>query len=129
MQEYPVNLSYTREHMWARVETDETTVVVGITEDLAESLDEILSIDMPMPGDELDMETICIHVHLRQSIHHLRSPLSGRVLEINRDVLDNPNLLHLAPYAHWLYKMEYDEPEELHLLMSSAQYARFLDQL
>jgi glycine cleavage system H protein len=129
MLEHPEELSYSTRHLWVKADADERVASVGITEDLLERLGEIVSVDMPMVGDELDIDTFCIHLHLESRIHHLRSPLTGRVLEINRDVLDNAALLHLSPYTHWLYRMEFDDADELHLLMSAAQYAKYLDQL
>jgi len=127
--QYPQDLSYSQEYMWTRTNSDDGSAEVGITEDFIESVGEISSIDLPLAGDELDMDHLCIHLHMRSNLRHLRSPLSGRVLEVNKDVLDNPNLLHVAPYKQWLYRMEFDEPDELDMLMSSKQYARYLDSL
>ncbi len=129
MLEHPEDLSYSLRHLWVRVDPETSTGTVGITEELAEGVGEIDSVDMPMVGDELDMDTFCIHLHLKTRIHHLRSPLSGRVIEINRDVLDTANLVHVAPYEKWFYRMEFDDPDELDLLMSAGQYAKYLDQL
>jgi len=126
---HPQGLSYSTRHLWVRLEEDGRTATVGITEELAEQLVEILSVDMPMVGDELDMDTFCIHLHLNSRIHHLRSPLTGRVTEINREVLDSASLLHVSPYQNWLYRMECDDKEEVDLLMSAEQYTRFLDHL
>ena len=123
------DLSYTKHHLWVRMDKEAHAATIGITEELVEQLAEIFGIDMPMVGDELDMDTFCIHLHLKSRIHHLRSPLTGRVTEINRDVLDSASLLHLSPYKNWLYRMEYDDPDEAHLLMSGDQYSRFLDHL
>jgi len=128
MLEYPEKLSYTARHLWVEADEDERVATVGITEELLDRLVEVVSVDMPMLGDELDIDTFCIHLHLENRIHHLRSPLTGRVVEINREVLDNASLLHLAPYTNWLYRMEFDDADELHLLMSAAQYAKYLDQ-
>lgn len=129
MLEHPEELSYSARHLWVKADEDQRIATVGITDDLAEELVEVLSIDMPMVGDELDIDTYCIHLHLGTRIHHLRSPLTGRVTEINREVLDAPSLLHLSAYQHWLYRMEFDDADELQLLMSAAQYAKYLDQL
>jgi glycine cleavage system H protein len=126
---HPSDLSYTKHHLWVRMDKEAHTATIGITEELVEQLAEVFGIDMPMVGDELDMDTFCIHLHLKNRIHHLRSPLTGRVTEINREVLDNASLLHLAAYKNWLYRMEYDDPDEVHLLMSGDQYTRFLDHL
>ena len=127
MFECPPDLSYSHRHMWAKTDEEQMIATIGIAEDLVEGMDEIFSIDMPFAGDELEMDHMCIHVHLQNEITHLRSPLTGRVTEINKDVLDRPNLLHVAPFVNWLYRMEFDEPEELELLMSPAQYLRHLD--
>jgi len=126
---HPSELSYTTQHVWVRMDREQHAATVGITEELTDQLAEILSVDMPMVGDELDLDTYCIHLHLHSRIHHLQSPLTGRVLEINREVLDNASLLHLSPFTHWLYRMEYDDEDEVHLLMSADQYTRYLDQL
>ena len=127
--DYPKNLSYNREHMWTRTDFDAGSAEVGITEDLVEEVGEIYSIDLPLSGDEIEMDHLCIHLHMRSDLLHLRSPLSGRVLEINKDVIDNLSLLHIAPYQHWLYRMEFDEADELDMLMSSKQYVRYIDSL
>ena len=129
MLEHPDNLVYSARHLWVDADEEEGTAAVGISEDLLDILGEIVSIDMPMVGDELDIDTFCIHLHLETRIHHLRSPLTGRVIEINREVQDNASLVHLSPYTQWLYRMEFDDEDELHLLMDAAQYAKYLDQL
>ena len=123
------NRSFTNRHTWVIPDKNTNTAIVGITDYLTEELVSIQSLDMPLEGDELDMDTFCIHLHLAKRIHHLRSPLSGRVLEINKDVQDNPSLLHLDPYKHWLYRMEFDDPDELEMLWDYNRYSRFVDQL
>ncbi len=128
MLDCPTNLLYSHRHMWSEVDEDERTALVGISEDLAEELPEILSIDMPMVGDELEMDTDCLHLHMENDILIINSPLTGRVIDINREVLDTPELIHVAPFKHWLYKMEYDEDEELHMLFRAKRYMQFLDQ-
>lgn len=121
--------AYSTRHMWALADVSTKRATIGMTDYLAEALGAIRSIDMPQVDDEIDMDTFCIHLHLARRIHHLRSPLSGRILEINEDVLDNPGLLHLNAESNWLYKMEFDDADELELLMDSGRYARFVDQL
>ena len=100
--------AFTNRHTWVLPDEDKNIATVGITDYLTEELVAIQSIDMPLVGDELEMDTFCIHLHLAKRIHHLRSPLSGRVVEINKDVQDNPSLLHLDPFKNWLYRMEFD---------------------
>ena len=78
---------FTNRHTWVLPDEDKNIATVGITDYLTEELVAIQSIDMPLEGDELEMDTFCIHLHLAKRIHHLRSPLSGRVVEINKDDL------------------------------------------
>jgi len=128
MLEHPADLLYSHRHMWVKIDEDQQEAVVGVTEDYIEEVPEIISIDMPMVGDELEMDADCLHLHVRApDLTILHAPLSGRVTEINRDVLDTPELLHAAPYKRWLFKMEYDEVEELEMLMIAKRYEYFLD--
>lgn len=131
VNDYPKDLLYTQAHVWVRNETKgkKRLARVGITEELANRLRGLLGVDMPMVGDELEIDAPCLHFHRQTSIHDLPAPLTGRVLEINRDVLDTPSLLALEPYRHWLYCMEYDELEEIDMLMNAHQYATYLDTL
>ena len=121
--------SFSKTHLWVQIDEQNGIAYVGITDYLAEQLAEIGSIDMPEPGDEVEMDNMCIHLYLSKRIHHLRSPLSGRVVECNKEVLDNCSLLHLDPNKYWLYSMEYDNLEELDLLMDARQYAEYVDKL
>lgn len=125
--EYPKDLRYTQRHCWVKADEKRHTARVGITEDRAEKLKEILSIDLPMVGDELEMDEPCLHIHRQTAITDLPAPLTGRVIEINKEVLDNPALICLDPYERWLFRMEYDEVEELEMLMNANQYATFMD--
>lgn len=123
------NLAFSRNHLWALADIAEHKATVGITEYLAENLGRIESVDMPLVDDEVEMGTFCVHLQLARGMRRLRSPLSGRVVEVNDEVVDNPGLLSLNPMDNWLYKMEFDDEDELELLMDAARYAKFVDGL
>jgi glycine cleavage system H protein len=129
MIECPEELVYSPRHLWARIDHDTSTAEVGITEELQERLPELLSIDVPMVGDEIEIDQPCVHIHHEEGIRHVRSPLSGRVVAVNRDVLDRPDLLHVAPYGHWLYQMEFDEPDELDMMLAAKDYVKYVEGL
>ncbi len=120
---------FSRRHLWARLNEEEHTALIGITDFLSEQISEIESIDLPEPGDEIDVDNIFMHFHLVNRIIHLRSPLTGRILEQNEEVLDNCSLLHLDPNNYWLVKMEYDNDEEVEFLMDAKQYSDHIDKL
>ncbi|MGN0879384.1 MAG: glycine cleavage system protein H [Oligosphaeraceae bacterium] len=123
------SLAYSRRHTWVQADPETHQAFIGITDYLADTVGLIVSVDLPQVDDELEMDAFCAQLHLSKRILSLRSPLTGRVLEVNEEVQDNPSLLSLDPYRNWLYRMEYDEDEELELLMGSARYARFVDAL
>jgi glycine cleavage system H protein len=129
MAEYPDSLVYSSRHVWAKANKKDNTALIGVTDYVTEEFAEIDSIDLPMKDDELEMDSLVIHIHIRNRIKHLRCPLTGRVLEINREVLDDPRLLYLDWQKNWLFKMEFDDRDELDLLMSGTQYAKYLDSL
>lgn len=129
MAEYPDSLVYSNRHVWAKANKKDNTALIGVTDYVTEEFAEIDSIDLPMKDDELEMDSLVIHIHIRNRIKHLRCPLTGRVLEINREVLDDPRLLYLDWQKNWLFKMEFDDRDELDLLMSGTQYAKYLDSL
>ncbi len=129
MIECPSHLLYHHRHFWIAVDSSESSATVGITQEMQDRLPEIISIDLPEHGVDLEVDQPCFHLHLPSGIRHLKSPLSGRVLEINREILDNPELLHLDPYENWLLKMELDSSEDLHSLMNADKYAAYLETL
>ena len=128
--EAPDDRLYSPHHLWVQMADDAPqTAWTGITHHLQEELPEILSIELPHAGDELEMGVACIHMHLDSGLYDLPAPLSGRAVVVNRDVLDRPDILHVDPYRHWIFKLEYDEPDELEMLLDAARYDRYLESL
>ena len=128
-QEYPEKWAYNTNHVWAQINPKNNTALIGITDYCAEQFSEIDSIDVPMEGDELEMDSLVIHVHDKNRIRHFHCPLTGRALEVNREVLDDSSQIYLDWQKAWLFKMEYDDPDELNQLMNGSQYIKYLDSL
>lgn len=131
MQECPNQLLYSHRHAWVRgvAEEEGQIVYVGLTHYYLEELSEILSIDMPMVGDELEIDHDCVHLHTAEEIEPVQSPVSGHVYEINREVLDNPDLLHMDAYEHWILAVECDDPDEFEILVDADRYVRYVESL
>lgn len=129
MVDHPKDRAYNHRHVWVRTDPEAHSADVGLTEDRLEVTPPIISIDMPMVDDELEIDTDCLHLHLSAGIQSVRSPLTGRVSEINRKVLDYPEILHVDGYSNWLFRMEYDEDDELEILMNAKQYTQYLDHM
>lgn len=118
----PEELQYSKEHIWVRVEGNRA--VIGITDFAQEELGKITSIELPEVGDEVEQEDTFGSIEARKTVADLYAPLSGPVLEINEELIDNPALMNEDPYdSGWIAVLSIADREELALLLSSDEYA------
>ena len=123
----PQNLKYTKEHEWVAV--DGSKVVVGITQFAADQLGDIVMTELPEVGKILQKDKAFGVVESVKSVSDVFAPLSGKILEINTQVTENPGVINQDPYkAGWLVKMEISNNQELEGLMSADQYTKFLEE-
>ena len=121
MSEVPEGMYYTKEHEWIRVEGDE--VVIGITDHAQNALTDIVYVELPDEGEELeDMEEFAI-VESVKSASPIFAPLAGQVTAVNEELDDSPELLNESPYgAGWIIRMRLNNPEAVSTLMDAAAY-------
>ena len=121
MSEVPENMYYTKEHEWIRVEGDE--IVIGITDHAQNALTDIVYVELPDVGEELeDMEEFAI-VESVKSASPIFAPLAGQVTAVNEELDDTPELLNEAPYGTgWIIRMRLSNPEAVSTLMDAAAY-------
>ena len=118
--ETPDDLRYTREHEWARDE-GQGKVRVGITDYAQDALGDVVYVDAPEPGTEVQSGQPLGEVESTKSVSDLYAPVTGEVTEINPAVVDDPALINSDPYgAGWLFKVaaRSDGP-----LLSAQEYA------
>jgi glycine cleavage system H protein len=119
--DFPEELKYSKEHIWVRVEG--SRAYIGITDYAQEELGKITSIELPEVGDEIEQEDSFGSIEARKTVADLYAPLSGPVLEVNVELLDNPALLNEDPYdSGWIAVISIEDPEELTLLLSADEY-------
>jgi glycine cleavage system H protein len=120
--QYPDHLAYSSVHLW--IDANGEAATIGVTEDLQEEIEDLTSIDLPLIGDELEIDAMCVVLHHSEEQQlDLPSPLTGRVTAVNESLTADPGELFLSPYGTgWLFKMEFDEPEELDMLMTAEEY-------
>ena len=122
----PPDLKYSEEHEWVRVESGDI-VVVGVTAFAAESLGDVVFLELPQTDSELTQSEKLGEVESVKAVSDIYSPISGRVLETNQQAVDNPELVNESPYdSGWLLKVAISDPAELDKLMTSEQYEAFL---
>lgn len=124
--EFPEELKYSKEHVWLRIEGGR--VVVGITDFAQEALGDVAAVELPDAEEQVEQEDSMGSIEARKTIAELYAPVSGTVLAVNQDVIDNPALVNDDPYdSGWLLEIELDDCDELKSLMSTDDYADYIE--
>lgn len=119
----PKDLMYTEEHEWLR--TEDNKVVIGITDFAQNKLGDVVFVDLPEVGLELQANTVLGGVESVKAVSDIYAPCSGRIVVVNEALADTPNLINEDPYgAGWLVEMEVEEAAEN--LLAAAEYEEFL---
>jgi len=122
---FPENLRYTKDHEWIRV--DGESAVVGITDHAQQELGDIVYVDLPKPGAQLNQTASLGSVESVKAVSEIYSPASGEVLEINPALADAPEKLNADPYGDgWLVKLKLAKPDEVQQLMTAAEYQTYV---
>jgi glycine cleavage system H protein len=122
---FPEELLYNEDHVW--IEADGDLATIGITEYLHGDMQEILSIEIPEVGTDLETGDTLVTIELRQGTVEIYVPLSGEVLEANQDLTDSPDWLSSSPYEDgWIIRLKLADVEELEDLMDADDYTEFV---
>jgi glycine cleavage system H protein len=125
---YPGDLHYSENHQWARVESGVATV--GITHYAQEQLGEVVYVDLPNRDDEARRGELLGTVESVKATSDINSPVSGRVIEVNTSLDDDPAQINQDPYgAGWLAKIDLSNPAEVRALMSAQEYVKHIQRL
>lgn len=123
--DFPEELKYSKEHLWVRVEGNRG--VIGITDYAQHELGAVSALELPGVGDELEQDDSFGSVEARKTVAELYAPVSGTVLEVNADLMDEPAPVNDDPYDDgWLVVVEIASPEELKSLMSADDYQEYV---
>ena len=118
---FPVDLRYTSEHEWIRVEGDEA--FVGITDYAQSELGEIVFIDVPTLGETVGQGEVFGSIEAVKTVSDLNMPVSGEVLEINGALDAQPELVNNDPYGEgWIIRISVKDASELDKLMDAKAY-------
>lgn len=116
-------LYYSEDHEWAKAEG--STVYVGITDYAQHSMGDIVYIELPDPGAEIERGSAFGVVESVKAASELYLPVSGTVTKVNDSVADDPALVNQDAYENWMICVEMNNPEELKDLMDAAGYQKF----
>mgnify|MGYP006081523999 FL=1 len=123
MSELPDNVKYLSSHEWVKLEED-GTVTVGISDHAQDLLGDIVFVELPEVGQQLNAEEEAAVVESVKAASDVFSPISGEVTEINKKLIDEPEVVNASPYEDgWFYKMKPQDLSSLEGLLSPEEYA------
>ncbi len=123
-----MSIKYTKEHEWVRVEGD--AAVIGISEYAQEQLGEIVFVELPDTGSQLDKGGEACVIESVKAASEIYAPVSGEVTEINADLEAEPAKINEdATGEGWLFKLTLSEPGELNDLLDEADYKGYVEGL
>lgn len=116
----PEKLFYTEEHEWVAFSEDKKVATVGITDFAQDQLGDIVFVGLPEIGDVVNMGDSLADIESVKSVSDIYAPVSGKVVEVNEALLDQPELVNEAPYDQWLFKIEEVSDIQENLLQKEA---------
>jgi len=124
---YPEDLKYSRRHQWARVE--DNLVRVGITFYAQDRLGDIVFAELPEEGRVLEKDEPFGVVESVKAVADIFAPVSGKVIEVNKELPETPELMNQDPYGKgWMIVIEMSDPGELGTLLEAEQYRQFIEE-
>ena len=121
---FPAELKYSKQHLWVKMDGD--VAVVGITDFAQNSLGDLVYFGLPETGDTVTAGESFGEVESVKANSELVSPVSGTITEVNEALMDAPDDVNLAPYRHWIIKVE--DPSGLEDLLDAQDYQAFCEQ-
>ena len=122
---YPDDLKYHPEHDWARVEGEEASL--GITWFAQDALGELVHFEPPEEGAQVSKDSSYGEVESVKAVSEVVAPLSGKVLEVNRKIVDEPETVNEDPYGEgWLVRIRVSDPGEVDSLLDAEAYKQLL---
>lgn len=117
-------LKYLETHEWIR-EEDDGTYTVGISDYAQDALGDIVYVNLPEAGEEIQEGDSFAEVESVKSVSDVYSPASGEILEVNENLMDEPERINQDPYGAWIIRIGNAELSDK--LMNSTEYEEFLE--
>jgi glycine cleavage system H protein len=125
--EFPKELKYTKTHEWVRMHGE--IAVVGITDFAQNELTDVVYIELPEVGKDVNAGADCAVVESVKAAVDIYSPLSGKIVKVNRQLFGEPQLLNSDPYGEgWVFEIEPSDLAQLDALMDAEQYRKMAEE-
>ena len=121
MSKIAEGLLYSESHEWVKVEGN--IAVIGVSDFAQAEMGDITYVDLPDEGDEVEKGEDFGALESVKASSELYSPVSGKVVEVNSELEDAPELINEDAFANWIIKVEMSDKSELESLMDAKAYA------
>ncbi|MBI4721810.1 MAG: glycine cleavage system protein GcvH [Candidatus Stahlbacteria bacterium] len=116
-------LKYTKSHEWVKI--NGTIATCGITYYAQSELSDIVYLELHPVGTEVEKGKSFGTIEAVKAVSDMYAPISGKIIEINKNVIDAPNLVNEDPYGKgWMIKIEMNTPEEINEFLTSEEYLK-----
>jgi len=123
----PEDLLYSEEHEWVKKEDDK--VRIGITDFAQSELGDVVFVELPEVGDDLEEDEPFGSVESVKTVSELYAPVSGKVVEVNEELEDSPEFVNESPYDKaWMIVLEPSDESEMNELLSDKEYQEFVEE-
>lgn len=123
----PDDRRYTTDHEWARLV--EGNVQVGITDYAQDALGDIVYVDLPAVGADVEVGGVLGEVESTKSVSEIYAPIAGEVVAVNTALADSPELLNSDPYGGgWISEIAPSDPSALDALLDAAHYTALISE-
>lgn len=122
----PSDLRYTKSHEWVKLEAD-GTAMVGITQHAQELLGDMVFVETPQVGRELEKGEECAVVESVKAAADIYSPVAGQVTAVNPDLEAAPEKINQDAYSAWLFKLKPADAADVDDLMDATAYRQMLE--
>jgi len=123
----PEDLKYHKEHTWVRASGKKATI--GITDYAQDALGDIVYIDLPDADTTVDANSEIGEIESTKATSSIISPISGRVIEVNEDLSESPEIINEEPYGKgWIAVLEIEDKSELDDLMDASEYEKYVEE-
>ena len=121
----PENLHYSKDHEW--VEVKDGVATVGITDYAQHSLGDVVYVDLPRVGDNLESHEAFGSIESVKAVSEVFSPVAGEIVEVNDALNDTPEAVNSDPYgAAWMIRVKMQNAGEADAMLNAAEYEEFL---
>ena len=118
---YPSDRHYTNDHEW--IEVSGNTARVGITDYAQQQLGDVVFVELPPVGQSFEQGVQFGSIESVKAVSDLYCPMAGRVVDVNTELIEHPEIVNSDPHATWMLVLELAVPEQIAGLLDAAAYS------